>query len=584
LPPRYTADTYHALTCWMKTLTPTIGHIRWQVILIAAGIALLATMLIYVALNLTTEVLPARGGTYIEGRVGQPRSINPLLYQANEVDRDLCALVFNKLYYLDSSGALRPDLAARPVEMSPDGLTYSVTLRTDVRWHDGQPFTADDVLFTIDLIRHPDFPGSDDLARLWRTVEISRVHAAGLAFRLKEPFAPFPDYLALGIVPAHILRQVPPPEVPVSEFNFHPVGTGLFKVEEVGGARGQIDHVTLVANPLYSNQPYLGRIVFRFFADDAAVFNAYRAGQVQGIARVSHQDLPRLRQYPRLNVFSAPLTGYAVIFFNLSSAEAPFFQDKQVRQALMAALDRQQIIDRALNGNGRPVYGPFLPSAWAYDPSLPIPKPDASQVGALLDVAGWTLAASRVGAAEPVPGTAAFRNKEGRPFAFTLLTSNDATHVALAQAVAEQWAAIGVSVTVKSAPMLVTNHLVPRSYEAVLVNLSQAGDPDPYPFWHETQVSSGQNYAGYKDRDLSEVLEQARRTNDWSVRRQLYQRFQQMFIEAAPALPLVQPIYTFAVDERVRGVQVGPLVDPSDRFRTVTDWSIVMRRVIVSER
>ncbi len=565
----------------MNTKNPAIGHISWQIILIVAGIALLATMLIYVALGFTTEIVPARGGTYIEGTVGQPRAINPLLCQFNDVDRDLCSLVFNGLMRLDSNGLPQPDLAARPPQVSPDGLIYTVTLRSDVRWHDGQPFSVDDVLFTINLIKDPNFPGLEDLSQLWRTVEISRVNAYNLSFTLQEPFAPFLDYLTLGIAPAHILRNVPVADLMTADFNLHPIGTGPFKVEEVGISGGQIDHVLLAANPLYfGSQPYLDRIEFKFFADDSAVFNAYRAGQVHGIARVSNTDLARLRQYPRLKVFSAPVAGYSMIFLNMSNADVPFFQDQPVRQALIYALDRQQIVNRAMDGNGIVVRGPILPGTWAFDSTLPAVRPDVGKAQALLEVAGWTFAPGADRTAVPPP----VRTKGGKPLAFTLLTSSDATHVAMAQVAADQWASLGVSVTVKSVAMLRTNYLEPRSYEAALIDLVAAGDPDPYPFWHESQVSGGQNFAGYKDRDMSEILEQARRTNDRNVRQQLYQRFQQMFINDALAILLTQPIYTFAVDERVHDVQVGPLEYPSDRFRTVADWYIVTRRVIISDR
>jgi len=570
----------------MNAKSTTARHIRWQIILIVAGTALLAALLIYVALTFTTETVKMRGGTYVEGMVGQPHALNPLFSQFNDIDRDLCSLLFNGLMRLDGHGVPQPDLAARPAELSPDGLTYTVTLRSDVRWHDGQPFTADDVLFTINLLKAPnslEMLGSTDLVELWRTVEVTRVHAYKLTFTLKEQFAPFPDYLTLGILPAHVLRQVQPTDLLSTDFNLHPIGTGPFKVEDVRMSHDQIDRVLLAANPYYfGNQPYLSKIEFKFFADDAAVFNAYRAGQVQGIARVSHTDLPRLRQYPRLDVFSAPLASYSLIFLNLTNPDVPFFQTRQVRQALFYALDRHKIVDQALDGNGIVVPGPILPDTWAFDPDLPIIQPDPDKARALLDAAGWTINPSSSSAQATSLPT---RSKEGKLFTFTLLASNDPAHLAMAEAIAEQWAAIGISVTVKPAPMLVTHHLVPRSYEAVLIDLSLAGDPDPYPFWHETQTPGGQNYSGYKDRDMSEILEQARRTNDQNRRRELYRNFQKMFMEEIPAIPVCQPIYTFAVDgERVHGVQIGPLSYPSDRFYNVADWYIVTRRVIVSSR
>jgi peptide/nickel transport system substrate-binding protein len=240
-----------------------------------------------------------------------------------------------------------------------------------------------------------------------------------------------------------------------------------------------------------------------------------------------------------------------------------------------------------MGGYGLVARGPIPADTWAFDPALPPVQPDTERARALLDSLGW-----KVGGGASTPGVvnpAAFlppdvRSKDGRPLGFTLLTGTDPLHVAMAHSIASQWAAIGVTVTVRAAPMLLTNFLEPRSFEAVLIDVSMAGDPDPYSFWHETQASSGQNYSGYKNRDMSEILEQARRTNDRNARFQFYQRFQAMFMDEVPAIPLVQPIFTFAVDDRVKQVQIGQLVYPSDRFRNVTDWYIVTRRVIVSNR
>jgi len=573
----------------MNTPRASARHIRWQVIIIACGVALLATLLIYVALTFSTNTFPAKGGTYIEGMVGQPHAINPLLCSFDEVDRDLCSLVFNGLLRLDAHGLPQPDLAARPPDISPDGLVYTVTLRSDVRWHDGQLFTVDDVIFTLDLIKDPGFPGLEDLAELWRTVEVSRVNAYNLTFTLQEPFAPFPDYMTLGILPAHALRNVSSADLASADFNLRPIGTGPFKVQEIGASGGQVDHVLLTANSDYfGKQAYLDKIEIKFFADDAAVFNAYRTGQVQGMARVAYNDLPRLRQFPHLNVFSAPTAGYSLIFLNLSNPDVQFFQDKAVRQALAFALDRQKLVDQVLGGNGVVIPGPILPDTWAFNSALSAALPDREKASALLDQAGWKIGGS--GASTPgVLDAAALlppdvRSKDGRALGFSLLTSNDSYHLAMAKAIADQWAAFGVTVTVKSAPMLVTNFLAPRSYEAVLIDLSLTGDPDPYPFWHETQASSGQNFSSYKDRDMSELLEQARRTSDRDARLKFYRRFQEMFADEVPAILLYQPVFTFAVDERVRGVQIGPLQNPSDRFRNVTDWYVVTRRVIVSNR
>jgi ABC-type transport system substrate-binding protein len=122
-----------------------------------------------------------------------------------------------------------------------------------------------------------------------------------------------------------------------------------------------------------------------------------------------------------------------------------------------------------------------------------------------------------------------------------------------------------------------------RDFDAILIHLAIPGDPDPYPFWHQEQIETGQNYAGFNHRRISEIIEQARVTTNPERRLQLYHEFQEVFAEQVPSLPLYVPVYTYGVGERIRDVQVGPLVYPADRYRTIADWWIVPRRIFVSE-
>lgn len=572
-----------------------------------------------------TVIVPAQGGTYVEGVVGQVQAINPLVCSLNPADQDLCALVFSGLMRFDVHGEPVPDIAAQAPRVSADGTVYTVSLRSNIRWQDNVPLTADDVLFTFGLARHPDFPGPPDLTALWSTVEITRVGAYELRFTLSEPFAPFTDYLTLGLLPAHILRNVPPGSKAWDAFNLSPVGSGLFKVEDVAIEQGAVDHVLLAANPYYyGKQPYLSKIEFRYFADTKSVFAAYRAGQVQGIAQVPVSEAAELRNYPRLKVLSAPQAAYTLIFLNLANHDVEFFQDKAVRQAMLYALDRQELINEVLGGYGLVANSPILPDTWAYDSQIPLYKQDRARADALLDEAEWIQPANppptktptptptytptptatvRLKAtatktptatatllptitptptpAEPVPEWG--RVKNGQVLSFTLLVNADPVREALAQAVVKQWQSVGVQASIRPvARGLVTSHLQPRNYEAVLADLSLVGDPDLYVFFHEMQIGEGQNYSGFRHRRISELLEQARLVADRNTRVELYRQFQQLFADEAPVILLYYPIYIYAVDERVQGVQIGPINYPSDRFATVSDWYIAIRRVIRS--
>ncbi|GAB4538675.1 MAG: peptide ABC transporter substrate-binding protein [Anaerolineae bacterium] len=552
-------------------------YIRWQALIAFSGIILAGIFLFSIARSRTTVLVPDEGGIYVEGLAGAPQYINPLLAQYNPVDQDLAALVFSGLTRFDEQGELRPDLASR-WSVSPDGLVYLFYLRQDVRWSDGEPFDADDVLFTIGLMQDPDFPGVPYLADLWRTVEADKVDNHTLRFALKEPLPTFADYTSIGILPEHILRGVSAGELPGHPFNAHPIGTGPFVLESISTERA-----LLVPNPRYTappgnkdarrEQPYLTGIEFRFYPTYERVLTAYRAGEVQGVGYVPPDLLPQAAALGTLNIYSARLSGFQIVYLNLQDREgSPFFQDSRVRRALLLGLDRQALIDDALNGQGIVASGPIRPWSWAYDTQLPSTPYDPEQADALLAEAGWI----------DTDGDGV-RDKNGRPLEFTLLTGDDPTFARMGQAMAGQWARRGIRVQVVSLGAGLSDRLRDRDFQAVLVELLLSGDPDPYPLWHQTQIAGGQNYGGWDNREASEALEQARYLTDREQRKVYYQEFQRVFMEETPALIIAYPAYTYAVDQSVRNIQIGPMISPADRFRSFPDWYINTRRVIVAE-
>ena len=567
-----------------------IKHIRWQILLVLVGVGLLITLLIYVALNFTTVWVASSGGTYVEGLAGAPQFINPLLCQTYEADNDLCSLMFNGLTRLDHKGVVVPDLALR-WDVSPEGLTYTFHLRRGVRWHDGQPFTANDVVFTLKLLQDPDFPGWADWGKLWRAVTVTQVDDYTVRFELASPLAPFLDYTTVGILPSHLLQDVSASELLDHPFNLNPVGTGMYSLSEIVTDTGRISHITLQANPRYFRQrPLIARIQFKFYPSYQAVYQAYLDDQVQGISRVAADNLADAQANPDLKLFSSVLPRYSLIYLNLASETAPFLAEPEVRQALMYALDRQALVDQVLEGQAVVAQGPVLPNSWAYTPTVPLYDYDPAKAIALLEEAGW----EALGETETSPSsdsatltnTVSAWSKERRTLSFALLVPDDPTRLAVAHEIARQWALLGIRANVEPvATGLLSERIKPRLYQAALVelDLTLSGDPDPYTFWHQTQIEApGQNYASYDNRDMSEILEAARLTPDREARKKLYYKFQQLFAQDVPALLLYQPVYTYAIDRYVRGVNVGPIVRPGDRFLGVADWYVRLRRVIRS--
>lgn len=547
--------------------------VRWQTLLIGAGMALVAILLTYLALTYTTTTVPTVGGTYVEGVAGTPYAINPLLSAYNDADKDLCALIFSGLTRFNSQGEVEPDLA-QGWETSLDGLTYVFHLRTGVRWHDGAPFTADDVIFTIGLLQDPDYPGPPDIGNLWRTVRVEKEDGYTVRFTLSEPFSPFLDYTTVGLLPAHLLEGIRAADLPGLDFNLSPVGTGPFQIEEVQVEEGEITSILLRGCPHYYRPgPLLEHVRFRFYPSYQSAFRAYQAGEVEGVGQVTLENLPQARDED-LDLYSAQMARYVLIFLNLAREdELPFFQGQEVRQALLYGLDREGLVEQLLDGQGIVAHSPIVANTWAYDKEIRQYSYDPEQARALLDEAGWTL-----------PPGAFARNKGGQPLAFTLLASTDPIQAAVAEEVARQWNELDLRVTVViSSPLDVRDALERRDYQAALVELAVPGDPDPYPLWHQTQITMGQNYAGLDQRRISEIIETARITVDPTQRAVLYHQFQELFAEEVPAILLYHPVYTYGVSRKVHGVQIGPLMSPCDRFATANRWYVVTRRIIVSQ-
>ncbi|NLG49742.1 MAG: peptide ABC transporter substrate-binding protein, partial [Chloroflexi bacterium] len=300
-------------------------------IALVAIVAFVAVM-VYLAFNVTTVTVADFGGTYVEGIAGNPIAINPILCQTNQVDQDLVRLIFTGLTQVNSKAEIVPDLAER-WEVSQDGTVYTFYLRQDVVWHDGAPFTAEDVVFTVNAMQHPDFQGVSMLSDMWRSVVVEQVDRYTVRFILREPFAPFLDYTTIGILPVHILGSVPIENLADSQFNASPIGTGPFKVVEASARR----LVLAVHTDFYRPRPYLDRLEFVFYPNLPAVFEARQRGEVAGIARVLPEYLASVRQDDSLSLYSAPLSGYNLVYLNLDRG---IFQDPAVRQAMMYALDR----------------------------------------------------------------------------------------------------------------------------------------------------------------------------------------------------------------------------------------------------
>ncbi|MFN8386872.1 MAG: peptide ABC transporter substrate-binding protein [Anaerolineales bacterium] len=553
-------------------------QLRWQILVV------LVTLVIVAALLLTQQTQPGvsgpilsqpeQGGVYTEALVGSLGRLNPLLDWNNSADRDVDRLLFSGLVKFDERGIPRADLA-QAWGVATDGTIYNFTIRANAVWHDGTPVTSDDVIFTIERMKSAGSLVPQDIKDLWGRITVAKLDDKNLKFTLPEPFVPFMDYLSFGVLPKHLLEAIPPEQMPDAQFNINPVGTGPYKFDHLIVEGGKITGVVLTINEnYYGDAPFIEQVVFRYYATSADALSAYKQGDVLAISRVAPEELTSALEQPNLSMYSSPLPQMSFVFFNLKNADVEFLQNANVRRALMLGLNRSSIINSYLSGQAIIADGPILPNSWAYYDGTERFEYNPEEAIRLLKDEGYEIPS----------GGGEVRAKDGKPLAFTLLHPDDALHTNIAQMIQSQWAKIGVRVDLQAMPydQLVLNSLTSRAYQAALVdiNLSRTPDPDPYPFWHQAEATAGQNYSQWDNRPASEYLEQARVTADYSLRARLYRNFQAIFAKELPALPLYIPVYSYAVDAQVQGVQVAPLYDPSDRFATFTQWYLLTRRAL----
>ncbi|NDJ36293.1 MAG: peptide ABC transporter substrate-binding protein [Chloroflexi bacterium] len=534
---------------------PTGPRLRWQLILLGVGLVLIALAGLFFLLGGQPEETPpdiaaADEQVYREAVVGQPQFVNPLL-ATTQADRDLSALVFSGLTRLDAYGQPVPDLA-ESWEVSRDGLTITFRLRPDATWHDGEPVTAEDAAFTFALLRDPDFPGPPERAAFWRTVEVYADDERTVRFVLTQPLSAFPEYAGIGLLPEHWLAGVDAAGLTEDPFNLDPIGSGRLDwmgISQEGGVTSV--HLAPYAG-YYDDERAVGleAVYLDFYQDGARAFAAL-GPDAQGLGGLTESQREAVFDSPQLNVYMARMPAFGAVIFNQQSSDVSFFQQEEVRTALLVGLDRTALL-REAGGAAVLADSPILPGMWAYNAQLPALVQDADLAASQLEQAGETLS-------------------------FTLLALDDPFTDRLARGIRDQWRDLGVDVDVRTVDAeTLIERLQDGDFDAALVEFNQGGiaDPDPYAFWHESQIEAGQNVSGFVDRDISEVIEIARRDPNGVRRAELYRDFQRYFIERGAAIPLYNPVYTYAVSCQVEGVQLHLLTGPADRFRSLHMWRI----------
>jgi peptide/nickel transport system substrate-binding protein len=549
-------------------------HFRWQLALAAAGLVAIGALLSIFA-NRTFVDRPARGGQLTEAVVGSPDVLNPL-FAASNAEIDIVRLLYAGLTKPDAQGRIVADIALR-WEVSDDGTTYRFYLRREAVWHDGEPVTADDVVFTAELAADDLIePTLAPLARQWANTTARRIDDHTVELVLNEAYAPFLAATTLGLLPQHLFSDVPASEVARHRHStLEPIGAGPYRLRSPGGITQEAIQLERFDRHWLATerQPYIETLTLRLLPDEAAALDALGRQTAQAMGGLSSTALRGLSGAAA--PYSAGQAGYTLIYLNFQRV---LFRDASVRRALSIALDREAIVGASdlVDGQGVPAASPIARGSWAYDGSVQPVRYSPDEAERILESAGWIDSdGNRV------------RDHEGKSLSLTLGVADDEVLKAVAEYVRTQWSTVGVEVTVQ--PMdqqRLIAELTNRTYDAILFSwVLRSYDPDPFPLWHSSQAVDGQNFGGWEDAQADVWLAEARRTNDLAAREELYGLFQRRFAREQPAIMLYHPLYTYGVlDGAVGAVQLPQLVvEPADRFLTAREWFVETERVFFGE-
>lgn len=507
----------------------------------------------------------ADGGTYAEGVKGTIATLNPL-YSATPGEQAASRLLFSSLFTYDKTGKLRGDLAQN-LSVLDGGKRYRVTLRPNVLWHDNKKLTADDVVFTVKLIKDPasGVPGSDN----WRNVEATRIDARTVDFSLPATYAPFPNALTFSVLPAHILKDVSPGSLRDNRFSSQPVGSGPFVFRLRQNAQGKdSSHVVVHMNQnknYYRGMPKIERFQLHAYASSDDLSRALRSHAVNAVSGLSLATYSQFEGDQDYVTAATPVHAGIYALFNTRSVGA--LKDVEVRRALQVGTDVQAAV-RTLPIEMPVLNTPILNSQVKLG-DIGKPAYDKKKAEALLDAAGWQKSKEGV------------RTKNAEKLTLNMVAIKDADYESVVSNLARQWRELGIQVQVRTVDTndpvqnIANSVLQPRDFDVLVHELYLGADPDVYAFWHSSQaVERGLNFSNYSSGISDDALASARFRLEDDLRDAKYQAFVRQWIKDAPALGLYQSKATYVHTKGSTAYdETSDFVTANDRFNDVIYWT-----------
>lgn len=512
-----------------------------------------------------SSITATKGGSLTEAVLGTPRFVNPVLANTR-ADQDVTSLVYSGLFTIGPDGQLIPDIAEN-MTVAEDGLTYNITLRQNERFHDGEQLTAEDVIFTIQLAQDPDL--KSPIRGNWTGVTVEQINDFELNIILEEPYAPFTENFTLGIMPAHLWSSLPVEQLPFSQLNTEPIGSGPYQVETAErDASGVITSYELTAFESEVEQPNIQTFIFNFYDQESEIVKALNAGEADTSGYISNENIALINE-SQFSIHTMTLPRVFAVFFNQNRSTA--LLDDSVREALSVAINREELIDDILNGYGVPIETPIASLQSEIESEEQHLSTSSSstieRARDILETGNWEQ--TELG----------FWEKEiddvTTTLSITLRTSNTPLFESTLSAVAATWNELGVEVVTEQFEQtgLVQSVIRPRDFQALLFGIDMSRSYDLYPFWHSSQKDDpGLNIAQYTNLTVDELLEEARVLTDGNERDARLQEASAIITEETPAVILFQPEFVYVVNNEVSASLPARPGRPSDRFSLLSQW------------
>lgn len=550
---------------------------RVSALAVACGLLLAAC-----APRLPTAEPPARaasprpGGRVIFGTISDARTLNPVLASDNVSD-ELWHLLYERLVTADpKTGEIRPRLA-ESFTVSPDSKTITYVLRDGIRWSDGSPITGDDFTFTVEAVmRSQKSPRKSVFQDIVGAKEYGQGQAGGIAgitvdgkkivVQLNKPYCPgvYAIGANVGILPRAEFGRYLDPKVAGKNLDDAPENiaprlvSGAFKFKEWVPN----DHITLERNDaFFLGRPNLDQFVNRVVPNATALAAALETGEVDVSAALDAKDADNLRRVGSLDVESYLAPGYTFIGWNQLRGGKEFLRSKPLRQALAYGLNMQQVVATVYFGEGQKMVAHTPPTSWAYSADGLNPYDfDPARAQQLIEADGWR------------KGTDGVYAKDGQRLAFEIVTnSGNIAREALLQVATEQYRQIGVDVTPRTESFEALVDRLQKSrdatygdqgghdFDAVILGWSLDTDPDPYAFWHSSQIGSGAfNFVGYKNAVVDQALDDGRSRCSVNERKDAYRRVNTQLNEDQPYNFGVASKTILVYTRSIQGVDQGP--------------------------